>query len=270
MRAKGRVVQRVEVRDAGVLHGVSARRLRDALEGRPVHQGGAAREVAARPHRRQPHPRAALRHDRPAGLRPPRRAGRAPRRHPVHRRGRPSAPLPRPAQTPGAVLADDPCVDRPLHHQGARDCAPPAGRATYRGRTLSPVHPHTAHPARSPPTGSRRATAGSPATATPPRRPPAVVPSLPAGSWCPAKRRGMSPVRVRDFPSWVSWKMEREEEDGRLGDKESAGPLSQRASAPTTWVYRPRSQATRAETFRRTPVQPPARFLGVKTDVRCR
>ncbi|MGW0824949.1 Fpg/Nei family DNA glycosylase [Streptomyces sp. NPDC002845] len=32
--AKGRVVQRVDVRDAGVLHGVSARRLRDALEGR--------------------------------------------------------------------------------------------------------------------------------------------------------------------------------------------------------------------------------------------
>jgi formamidopyrimidine-DNA glycosylase len=32
--AKGRAVQRVEVRDAGVLHGVSARRLRDALEGR--------------------------------------------------------------------------------------------------------------------------------------------------------------------------------------------------------------------------------------------
>ncbi|MGP4048368.1 Fpg/Nei family DNA glycosylase [Streptomyces sp. 2A115] len=32
--AKGRVIQRVDVRDAGVLHGVSARRLRDALEGR--------------------------------------------------------------------------------------------------------------------------------------------------------------------------------------------------------------------------------------------
>ncbi|MBT2459101.1 Fpg/Nei family DNA glycosylase [Streptomyces sp. ISL-86] len=32
--AKGRVIQRVEVRDEGVLHGVSARRLRDALEGR--------------------------------------------------------------------------------------------------------------------------------------------------------------------------------------------------------------------------------------------
>lgn len=32
--AKGRVVRRVEVRDTGVLHGVSARRLRDALEGR--------------------------------------------------------------------------------------------------------------------------------------------------------------------------------------------------------------------------------------------
>ncbi|MFC3573332.1 Fpg/Nei family DNA glycosylase [Streptomyces yaanensis] len=32
--AKGRVIQRVEVRDAGVLHGVSVRRLRDALEGR--------------------------------------------------------------------------------------------------------------------------------------------------------------------------------------------------------------------------------------------
>ncbi|MEU6258768.1 DNA-formamidopyrimidine glycosylase family protein [Streptomyces sp. NPDC047043] len=32
--AKGRVVRRVEVRDAGVLHGVSPRRLRDALEGR--------------------------------------------------------------------------------------------------------------------------------------------------------------------------------------------------------------------------------------------
>ncbi|MGA5424677.1 DNA-formamidopyrimidine glycosylase family protein [Streptomyces lavendulocolor] len=116
--------------------------------------------------------------------------------------------------------------------------------------------------------------AARPPAHRPPRRPragpPAVVPPLPAGSWCPAKRRGMSPVRVRDFPSWVSWKMEREEEDGRLGDKESAGPLSQRASAPTTWVYRPRSQATRAETFRRTPVQPSARFLGVKTDVRCR
>ncbi|MFF3910618.1 Fpg/Nei family DNA glycosylase [Streptomyces sp. NPDC001848] len=32
--AKGRVVQRVDVRDAGVLRGVSVRRLRDALEGR--------------------------------------------------------------------------------------------------------------------------------------------------------------------------------------------------------------------------------------------
>ncbi|MER6127576.1 DNA-formamidopyrimidine glycosylase family protein [Streptomyces sp. NPDC001795] len=32
--AKGRVIQRVDVRDAGVLHGVSARRLRHALEGR--------------------------------------------------------------------------------------------------------------------------------------------------------------------------------------------------------------------------------------------
>jgi formamidopyrimidine-DNA glycosylase len=32
--AKGRVVRRVEVRDAGVLHGVSVRRLRQALEGR--------------------------------------------------------------------------------------------------------------------------------------------------------------------------------------------------------------------------------------------
>ncbi|MFG3662209.1 Fpg/Nei family DNA glycosylase [Streptomyces sp. NPDC047706] len=32
--ASGRVVRRVEVRDAGVLHGVSARRLREALEGR--------------------------------------------------------------------------------------------------------------------------------------------------------------------------------------------------------------------------------------------
>jgi formamidopyrimidine-DNA glycosylase len=32
--AKGRVVRRVEVRDAGVLHGVSPRRLREALEGR--------------------------------------------------------------------------------------------------------------------------------------------------------------------------------------------------------------------------------------------
>jgi formamidopyrimidine-DNA glycosylase len=32
--AQGRVVQRVDVRDAGVLHGVSTRRLRDALEGR--------------------------------------------------------------------------------------------------------------------------------------------------------------------------------------------------------------------------------------------
>ncbi|MER6073300.1 DNA-formamidopyrimidine glycosylase family protein [Streptomyces sp. NPDC001817] len=32
--AKGRVIRRVDVRDAGVLHGMSARRLRDALEGR--------------------------------------------------------------------------------------------------------------------------------------------------------------------------------------------------------------------------------------------
>ncbi|MEV3989559.1 DNA-formamidopyrimidine glycosylase family protein [Streptomyces sp. NPDC049837] len=32
--AKGRVIERVDVRDAGVLHGVSTRRLRDALEGR--------------------------------------------------------------------------------------------------------------------------------------------------------------------------------------------------------------------------------------------
>ncbi|MEV0242648.1 DNA-formamidopyrimidine glycosylase family protein [Streptomyces sp. NPDC050674] len=32
--AKGRVIRRVDVRDAGVLHGVDARRLRDALEGR--------------------------------------------------------------------------------------------------------------------------------------------------------------------------------------------------------------------------------------------
>ncbi|MFH9006150.1 Fpg/Nei family DNA glycosylase [Streptomyces afghaniensis] len=32
--AKGRVVRRIEVRDAGVLHGVGVRRLRDALEGR--------------------------------------------------------------------------------------------------------------------------------------------------------------------------------------------------------------------------------------------
>jgi formamidopyrimidine-DNA glycosylase len=32
--AKGRVIQRVDVRDPGVLHDVSARRLRDALEGR--------------------------------------------------------------------------------------------------------------------------------------------------------------------------------------------------------------------------------------------
>ncbi len=32
--AKGRVIRGVEVRDAGVLHGVDARRLRDALEGR--------------------------------------------------------------------------------------------------------------------------------------------------------------------------------------------------------------------------------------------
>jgi formamidopyrimidine-DNA glycosylase len=32
--AKGRTIRRVDVRDAGVLHGVSARRLRDALEGR--------------------------------------------------------------------------------------------------------------------------------------------------------------------------------------------------------------------------------------------
>ncbi|MET9964778.1 DNA-formamidopyrimidine glycosylase family protein [Streptomyces sp. NPDC006356] len=34
--AQGRVVRRVEVRDAGVLHGVSARGLRDALEGRRI------------------------------------------------------------------------------------------------------------------------------------------------------------------------------------------------------------------------------------------
>jgi formamidopyrimidine-DNA glycosylase len=34
--AQGRVIRRVDVRDAGVLHGVSARRLRDALEGRRV------------------------------------------------------------------------------------------------------------------------------------------------------------------------------------------------------------------------------------------
>lgn len=32
--AKGRVIRHVDVRDAGVLHGVDARRLRDALEGR--------------------------------------------------------------------------------------------------------------------------------------------------------------------------------------------------------------------------------------------
>ncbi|MEV6113464.1 DNA-formamidopyrimidine glycosylase family protein [Streptomyces sp. NPDC052109] len=32
--AKGRVIRRVDVRDTGVLHGVDARRLRDALEGR--------------------------------------------------------------------------------------------------------------------------------------------------------------------------------------------------------------------------------------------
>ena len=32
--AKGRVIRQVDVRDAGVLHGVSARRLREALEGR--------------------------------------------------------------------------------------------------------------------------------------------------------------------------------------------------------------------------------------------
>ncbi|MFF8968600.1 Fpg/Nei family DNA glycosylase [Streptomyces sp. NPDC014995] len=32
--AEGRVIQRVDVRDTGVLHGVSGRRLRDALEGR--------------------------------------------------------------------------------------------------------------------------------------------------------------------------------------------------------------------------------------------
>ncbi|MFF4832257.1 Fpg/Nei family DNA glycosylase [Streptomyces sp. NPDC001315] len=32
--AKGRVIERVDVRDAGVLHGVSRRRLREALEGR--------------------------------------------------------------------------------------------------------------------------------------------------------------------------------------------------------------------------------------------
>ncbi|MFF5476823.1 Fpg/Nei family DNA glycosylase [Streptomyces sp. NPDC012935] len=34
--AKGRTVRRVDVRDPGVLHGVSARRLREALEGRRV------------------------------------------------------------------------------------------------------------------------------------------------------------------------------------------------------------------------------------------
>src|SRR3954454_7381132 len=32
--ARGRVIRHVDVRDAGVLHGVSARRLREALEGR--------------------------------------------------------------------------------------------------------------------------------------------------------------------------------------------------------------------------------------------
>lgn len=32
--AKGRIIQRVDVRDTGVLHGMSTRRLRDALEGR--------------------------------------------------------------------------------------------------------------------------------------------------------------------------------------------------------------------------------------------
>lgn len=32
--AKGRTIQRIDVRDTGVLHGVSTRRLRDALEGR--------------------------------------------------------------------------------------------------------------------------------------------------------------------------------------------------------------------------------------------
>lgn len=34
--ARGRTVRRIEVRDAGVLHGVSTRRLRDALEGRRI------------------------------------------------------------------------------------------------------------------------------------------------------------------------------------------------------------------------------------------
>ncbi|MEU9055643.1 DNA-formamidopyrimidine glycosylase family protein [Streptomyces sp. NPDC048384] len=34
--AKGRTIRRVDVRDPGVLHGVSARRLRDSLEGRRV------------------------------------------------------------------------------------------------------------------------------------------------------------------------------------------------------------------------------------------
>ncbi|WP_369272042.1 Fpg/Nei family DNA glycosylase [Streptomyces sp. R11] len=34
--AKGRIIRRVDVRDPGVLHGVSARRLRDSLEGRRV------------------------------------------------------------------------------------------------------------------------------------------------------------------------------------------------------------------------------------------
>ncbi|MGW2723006.1 DNA-formamidopyrimidine glycosylase family protein [Streptomyces sp. NPDC001492] len=32
--AKGRLIRHVDVRDAGVLHGVGARRLREALEGR--------------------------------------------------------------------------------------------------------------------------------------------------------------------------------------------------------------------------------------------
>ncbi|MCD9879201.1 hypothetical protein LJ657_37505 [Streptomyces sp. NR30] len=34
--ARGRMIRHVDVRDAGVLHGVGARRLREALEGRRV------------------------------------------------------------------------------------------------------------------------------------------------------------------------------------------------------------------------------------------
>ncbi|WP_434974780.1 hypothetical protein [Streptomyces noursei] len=114
------------------------------------------------------------RHGRPAGLGPPRRDGRAPRPRPVHRRGRPSAPLPRPAQTPGAVarrrplrrtapappwprqtdLTDEsvlaglgnPLADEILWRAGLH----PTRRAsdlTEAERTPSPLHTFAAHPA---------------------------------------------------------------------------------------------------------------------------